>query len=235
VGNTIPVIQLRPYDEDTPLRFKFVLRDSPTAAAGFALSGWLWVEVTKGGEIEQVANLDIDVSTAGIYLEGAVTTPLYLGVATLERADFDLDWTFVPPDFALLFATEIRSELFGFTTEIEGEIPFDVEAALGEVLTALQGTEAIWAALKPLLEDDPLAALNGELIDDLYASQGLETPPWLSELLLFIDSLPAIEGIPVTPVQLVNDVLGGFDISAPPGAGYRPGARLPTAVASSTR
>lgn len=227
LGETVPVIQLRPYDEDTPLQFKFVLRDSPTADAGFALSGSLWAEVRKGGPIEQVANLDIDVSTAGIYLEGAVTTPIYLGVATLESADFDLDWTFVPPEFALMFAADIRSELFGFTTQIQGEIPFDIEAALGEALTALQDTEAIWAALKPLLEDDPLAALNGELIDDLYASQGLETPVWISELLFFIESLPNIEGIPLTPVQLVNDVLGGFDISVPPGNGYPVGGEEP--------
>ncbi len=218
----IPDIQLRPVDADTPIRVKFALKNSPNVSAGFQLSGALWVELTLDQPLQEVAVLDIDVGTAGIFLDGSSSIPISLGVATLQNAEFDLDWTFQPaPDFAFFAAADLESELFG-NTRLEVQIPFDLDfnALLEQTLADLQDVEAIWADLKPLLESDPLATLDSQTIRDLYAQAGQTPPEWIQELLAAIDALPNIEGVPTSPVGLVDAVLGGFTISVPPGQGY---------------
>ncbi len=220
VLDTLPVIEVRPIDAETPLRVQFALRDSVTVNAGFALEGSLWIKFWSDQPIEEVAVLRVDVSTAGIYLQGQSSIPLIIPPVILENAEVELEATFVPPDVRFFAQADVIS-LF-FTTRVAVQIPFEVDfnAALMDALASLEDIEAIWADLRPLLEDDPLAAFNGDTVDELYAAAGMTTPPWIAELMEVIDALPLIAGVPTNPVALVNGVLGGFDISIPPGAGY---------------
>ncbi len=221
----IPDIQLRPVDEDTPIQLKFALKNSPNVSAGFALRGSLWVELRLDQPLEQVAVLDVEVGTAGIFLEGASSIPILLGPVTLTNTEFDLDWAFQPsPDFAFFAAADLESELLG-NTRLEVQVPFDLDFndLLQDVLANLQNIEQIWADLRPLLDSDPAAAFTSDSIRDLYDAVGLQVPPWIDELMTVIDAIPQVEGVPTNPVALVNAVLGGFEISISGSPGYPTG------------
>ena len=140
--------------------------------------------MTLDQPLQEVAVLDVEVGTGGIFLEGSSSIPIYLGAATLHNAEVDLDWVFQPtPDFSFFAAADLESELFG-NTRIEVQIPFDLDfnALLEQTLADLQDVETIWADLKPLLESDPLSTLDSQTVRDLYAAVGQTPPEWVQEL-----------------------------------------------------
>jgi hypothetical protein len=220
----LPVIEVRPIDEDTPLRVKFALRDSPTVNAGFVLQGSLWIKWTPDVPIEQIAVLDVDISTAGIFIKGELTADIPLPPFILTNAEMDLAATFVPPDVRFYAAADLASAFY--TTRLEIQIPFelDEQAVLLATLRALDEVEQLWIqVVRPLMETDPIAAFNGENVALLFESAGLETPEWIAEIMRFIDALPVIEGVPVNSVMLFDAALGGLSVNIPPGAGYPAG------------
>ena len=223
----IPDLQLRPVDANTPLSVKFALQNSPDVSAGFALHGSLWVEMQQGQPLEQVGVIGIDVGSEGIFLDGDSSIPILLGPATLDDGTFHLDWAFNPSDFSFLVAGNLHTDFFD--TRVQAQIPLDIDfnAALQSALAQIENVQQAWDDLKPLLASQPVDTLSSDSVDQLYAAAGMQTPEWLSQLMHAIDALPNISGVPTNPVQLVNAVLGGFDISIPAGAGYPDGGVAP--------